>query len=287
MNPFKLKTAYIFSVIIAALAAVASAGGILSASLYRDNRWAASQFVGNDAVTLLVAVPLLALSLWQAWRGSARGQLVWLGVLHFMLYNYAFYLFGAAFNVFFLVYVTIFALTILTLVYALPNVQAETIRQCFQAGTPVRWVGGYLLLLGVCLGGLWILLSVLFVLTGQVPQAVVDSGHPTSVVFAVDLTMLVPFALLSGLWLWRRLSWGYVLGTMMTISGGVYTLALAGMGLAADKSVVADAGALTVLWLVLSVISFAAAGLMLGNLGPVVPRSDGQSVSESAVFPAQ
>ncbi|MFN2195339.1 MAG: hypothetical protein ACK2UW_04365, partial [Anaerolineales bacterium] len=103
MNPFKLKTAYLHTVLVAVLAAAASAGGILLDGLYRDNRWSASQFIGNDYVTLLVAVPLLTLGLWLAARGSGRGQLVWLGVLHYMLYNYAFYLFGAAFNAFFLV----------------------------------------------------------------------------------------------------------------------------------------------------------------------------------------
>lgn len=287
MNPFKLKTAYIFATLVTILAAVASAGGIFLNNLYRDNRWAASQFVGNDYVTLLVAVPLLAIGLWLAGRGSARGQLVWLGGLHFMLYNYAFYLFGAAFNEFFLVYAAIFALTILALVFALPNVKADEISQRFQPRTPVRWVGSFLLLLGVCLGGLWIMLSVLFIVTGQVPQVVIDSGHPTSVVFAADLTMLVPFAVLGGLWLWRRQPWGYVLGTMVSVSGGVYTLALAGMGLAADKSVVADTGALTVLWLMLSAISFAAAGVMLGNLGPDAPQADRRSVDGEAAYPSR
>ncbi|MFN2194528.1 MAG: hypothetical protein ACK2UW_00205, partial [Anaerolineales bacterium] len=169
------------------------------------------------------------------------------------------------------VYAAIFALTILALIFALPNVQAQAISQCFQARTPVRWIGGFLLLLGICLGSLWILLSVMFLFTGQVPQVVIDSGHPTSVIFAVDLTMLVPFAILGGLWLWRRQPWGYVLGTMIAISGGEYTLALAGMGLAADKTVVAGAAPLTALWLTLSAICFFAGGVMLRNLEQGAP----------------
>jgi hypothetical protein len=51
--------------------------------------------------------------------GSTRGMLIWLGLLAYALYNYAFYLFGAAFNALFLVYVAAFATPALALVAAL------------------------------------------------------------------------------------------------------------------------------------------------------------------------
>ncbi len=51
---------------------------------------------------------------------------------------------------------------------------------------------------------------------------VVNTGHPTSVVFALDLSLVVPFFVLGAIWLWRRRPWGaaYMLAlTAATVSG--------------------------------------------------------------------
>ena len=76
----------------------ASLGGLVPRAPYRDNALVTGGWLGNDLVTLLVAAPLLALACVGAARGSARWTLVWLGMLDYTLYNFAFYLFGAALN---------------------------------------------------------------------------------------------------------------------------------------------------------------------------------------------
>jgi hypothetical protein len=106
------NTAVYLSVAIAVLAAAASAGGLLLPGLYRDNAFVQTTWLGNDAVTLFLAVPILVTALVFARRGSLRAQLIWLGALDYMLYNYAFYLFGAAFNAFFLIYAALLGLSI-------------------------------------------------------------------------------------------------------------------------------------------------------------------------------
>ena len=40
------------------------------------------------------------------------------------------------------------------------------------------------------LGGLWIGMSMSYLFTGNIPQTVIESEHPTAVVFATDLSML-------------------------------------------------------------------------------------------------
>ena len=97
------RTAYRLSAIIIVLALVASLGGLFIKDIYRDNTFVTAAWNGNDFVTLVIALPLLVVSLILSMRGSQRAQLVWLGMLDYMLYNYAFYLFGAAFNSFFLI----------------------------------------------------------------------------------------------------------------------------------------------------------------------------------------
>jgi hypothetical protein len=75
--------------------------------LYDDNDFVTAGWAGNDLVTLVIAIPLLFGALLMATRGSARGELVWLGSLAYIGYNFAFYLFGASLNRLFLTYVAI------------------------------------------------------------------------------------------------------------------------------------------------------------------------------------
>ena len=72
----------VLSIIIAVLAVIAAGGGFFFPHIYRD-----AAVYGNDLVTLVVAVPLLGLALILARRGSLRARLVWLGLVHYTLYN--------------------------------------------------------------------------------------------------------------------------------------------------------------------------------------------------------
>lgn len=261
-----MRAAKILSIIIAVLAALASAGGLTVPDLYRDNTWITSAWRGTDLVTLLVAVPLLVGGLALGSRGSRRAQLVWLGMLAYLVYGYAYYLFGAAFNRFFLIYVAIFALASLALVFAVVHLDVWAISGSFRRRTPVRVIAGYMLLIAVGLGGAWTAASFAFVVNGNVPAPIVASGHPTGIVFALDLSLLVPGFALGGVWLWKRQPRGYVLGAIMTIKGATYTLALASASVVAARAGVAGAAAEIPLWLGLTAAGLVACGLLLGNI---------------------
>jgi hypothetical protein len=79
--------------------------GLLFQKQYRDVEWIKATWFGNDWVTLLFAAPLLVVALLMARGGSAPGLLLWVGLIGYGVYNYAYCLFGAALNAFFLLYV--------------------------------------------------------------------------------------------------------------------------------------------------------------------------------------
>ncbi|HEX6292520.1 MAG TPA: hypothetical protein VFZ66_25260 [Herpetosiphonaceae bacterium] len=269
----KLRSASLLSAIIAILAAVASSGGLLIASLYRDNSLIIWAFRGNDLVTLAVAVPLLVGALILTRRGSQRALLIWLGALGYMLYNYIFYLYGTAFNQFFLLYVALFTLSAYALIFALPRVDASAISRSFKASTPVTWISGWMLFFAALLGGLWIARSLQFVVTGQVPQDIIQTGHPTAVVYATDLSLLMPGLVLSAVLLWKRQPWGYVLATIVMVKATTYGLAL----LIMSAFAYARAGTwdtLTPLWAFLTIGCLIATGLLLGNMQPAPKQAD-------------
>ncbi len=262
MSQPKLKPALTLSILIAVLAALASAGGLLLPGLYRDNAFVRTTWLGNDTLTLFVAVPILIIALVFSARGSVRARLLWMGSLDYMLYNYAFYLFGTAFNWFFLLYTVLLALSIMALIFGLANLDLGQIDTAAQARMPVGWIGGYFLFVAAGLTTVYVIQSLAFVATGTVPGIVVTSGHPTSIVFAQDLTLLRPWFILGALWLIRRKPWGYVITGILSVKGPLYTLVLAvnsilvlNAGLVASNEVPLW-GTLTVLGLIASILFY-------------------------------
>ncbi len=267
------KTTHILSVLVGMLTAVASAAGLFAEGLYRNNLWATAQFRGSDLVRLVIVVPLLFVALRLARRGSLRGQLIWLGILWLIVYDYAFYLFGAAYNELFLVYTALVALSGVALVFGLPQIDAAAVKSRFASATPVRVICLYLALIALFLGGLWISQSISFIVTGEPPASLEASGHPTEIVFALDLALLVPGLTIATLWLWQRRRWGYVLAGIMLVKGTLYPVALIGMGVLADRAGVPDAGDMMPFWMFFAAASLVASLAFFGSIRAGSPQT--------------
>ncbi|MGD8736138.1 MAG: hypothetical protein PVJ85_05210, partial [Anaerolineae bacterium] len=119
------------------------------------------------------------------------------------------------------------------------------------------------------MGGLWIAQSLSFVFSGQVPEFLLKVEHPTSVVFALDLSLVVPFLVLGAVWLWKRQPWGYVLAAILSVKGTVYMLALAAVSAMAVKAGFSEASAELPRWGVLGLGFLVANLFLLGNVRSV------------------
>ena len=271
----KRNPATILSILIAMLAVLTSAGGLLFKDLYRDNAFVATTWLGNDAVTLFLAVPVLVLGLVFAGRGSPRARLVWLGALDYMLYNYAFYLFGAAFNAFFLAYAALLALSIFALIFGLTRLDVEQVRRQFSPRTPVKWIGGYFLFVAVGLSLVYVAQSLGFIVSGQAPAIVTLSGHPTNVVFALDLTLLIPWLIVGAIWLFKRQPWGYVVAGILSVKGPLYTLVLAVNSILVVNAGITQTSELP-LWGTLTGLGLLAGVSLFWNIQPVPMAASGE-----------
>jgi hypothetical protein len=239
-------------------AVLASLGGLFWDGLYRDNTLVTAAWRGNDLVTLLVAVPLLLLGLRGALRGSLRAHLLWGGALSYMLYNYIFYLYGAAFNSFFLLYAALVATSLYGLIFALRALTVDFLQ--ISPRMPWRTVAVLLVFLPVVMGSIWIVWSAGYIFTHEVPQQIIQTGHPTGVVFATDLTLLLPAAVLAAILLWKKERWGIVIGSLILVKGVAYGLALVLMSLFAYEAGITTALNEVPFWLIVM------AGSSLGGL---------------------
>jgi hypothetical protein len=224
-----LRAAYWLSGAIAVLMVAASAAGLLVDELYRDGPWAREALRGGDLTTIAVAAPVLIASMLLARRGSRAAQAVWVGALAYSLYNYAYYVFGAAFNDIFVIHIALFSLSIVALVLAAANIDVRAIAARFRDVRGARVIGGFLAVVGIVLGGLWLFLAIRFAVTGELMADLPADG--IHLVFAIDTSLLVPALVIAGVLLWRRTARGYVFGTAMAVMGAMYQVNLLMAGL--------------------------------------------------------
>jgi hypothetical protein len=105
-------------------------------------------------------------------------------------------------------------------------------------------------------------MSASYLFTGVVPSPIIASGHPTGVVFAIDLVFIVPPMVIGAVGLIRRRAFGGFVAVAMCLSGTIYTLSLA----AASVEGVADGvgnGAELPLWIGLTLFGVLTSCLLL------------------------
>jgi hypothetical protein len=226
--PPTMKAARVLSVVLALILAATSAAGLFARGLYQDAEPVTAMLRGYDLVALVLAVPLLVVVLLPSRRRSPRARLLWVAVLAYVVYDYAFYVFGTTFNDLFLLHVAVFSLAAFALPLALSSIDVRRIAQRFHERTPARTVGTVLIVLGTALGAMWVVGSLGFTVTGTVPEEPSHLVLPTAFThlgWALDLSLLVPAYVLAGILLWRRAPWGFALSTMLLASSVLHQMA--------------------------------------------------------------
>lgn len=221
-TPAALRAAFAMSGAIVVVMVLASAMGLFVQDLYREAPWAREALRGGDLVTLVLAAPLLLVSLVLSMRGSRRAQAAWVGMLAYGVYNYAFSTFGATFNDAFALHIAAFSLSVFALACAIPNLDRASIAESFRGARMPRGVGVFLAVVGIAQGGLWIFLLINNAVTGDVMADIPVAGQ--HLVFALDLGLMAPSMVIAGVLLARRAPIGYLLAPAMALFGAVYQI---------------------------------------------------------------
>jgi hypothetical protein len=226
----RLTAARALSAVVLAVMVLASGVGLMVGGLYPEQPWAVAALRGNDLVTLLLVAPALAFAMVESHRRpTAASVLVWLGLLFYGAYNYAYYAFGTAFNDVFLLHVAAFSSSTAALVLLGTSIDAEEAARGVAGGTRARVVAVFTTFVGMALLGAWGVISLRFAVTGDLPENVMPPSA-VHLVYALDLGVLAPAFLLAGVLLWRRSPWGAVLAVAVNASGAAYLAVLWAVG---------------------------------------------------------
>lgn len=271
------RTPHLLTVALALLMAAQAGLGLLFPAQYRDADWITATWFGNDCFTLVVAVPLLVMVLVLG-RDSIRGLLLWVGLLGYGVYNYAYYLFGAELNAFFPLYVLPCVLSSVILILVLARTDVERVAAGFEPHTPVRLVGGYLVFVGASLACVWLTMWAAYVFAGRATPVAPEAFK---LVAALDLSMMVTALVVGGVLLWRRRAWGYVIAAIAGIQGALYLMVLSVNSLVAIDRGLAEAPGELPVWGTLAVLTTVAVALLLAHvragssIGRPMPRRCG------------
>jgi hypothetical protein len=199
------------------------AGGLY----YWDTVSSVAQMQANDLVTLIVGLPLLAISFWLTLRGSLRGRLLLTGTLGFILYTYITMCFGAAYNKLFLIYVSLFGLSLYAFILCMLSFDLKTLPSHFSDRLPRKGIAALLFFAAAFLMLAWL---------GRIAPTLFQDQNPalenvTSMfIQAMDLTLIVPLCILSAILLLKRSPLGYLLASMGMMKFLTMGLAVSVMG---------------------------------------------------------
>jgi hypothetical protein len=195
--------------------------------------WNARQVVvegiGWDAFTLVIAVPALLLALPTLARGSLRGRLFTVGVLAYLFYQYLMYSVTWAFGPLFLLFVAIYALSLVAIVWIVSTIPLAQLPGRLSDRFPRRGMAVLSFVLAAALVSMWLFRIVRAQESGV--QGVLQ-GQTTLVVQALDLGLVVPLALFTGVTAWRGRPVGYLLCSTVVVKAFAMASAICAMLLA-------------------------------------------------------
>jgi len=237
------KALLVLAGLIAVLALIAAGAGVLTAilwqpagshfdfttlrgetvqiqggGLYRyDSVSVAAQGIAQDVVTLILGIPLLITAIVLAARGSLRGKVLLTGTLGYFLYTYTSIAMTAAYNELFLLYVALFSLSLFAVILSILAIDVPTLATHVTDRFPRRTIAGVALVLGGMLTLLWLGRIGPALLAGTPPFGL--ESYTTLVIQVLDLGIVVPAAILTGVLLLRRVPVGYLLAAFVQVFG--------------------------------------------------------------------
>lgn len=187
-----------------------------------------AQDAGQNLVNLVLAIPLLGYSLLWMRTGNEKARYIWMGTLFYFVYTYLSAVMLFAFNSLFLVYVAIFSMALYALVLVFIDMDIRSLRIAVSQRVSRRTVYALFFLVAMILL-LWLPEIISLSISGKASERLAVDGQRTYVITALDLGLLVPLGLLSGLLITKREPLGFVLAPVLLIKGMTLAAAVISM----------------------------------------------------------
>ncbi|PLR84849.1 hypothetical protein [Bacillus sp. V33-4] len=194
-----------------------------------DSVSGAEQEIAQDIVTLGLGIPLLMIALCLSRRESIRGRFLLAGTLGFFLYTYASYSFLTTYNSFFLLYVILMSASFFAFILTIMSFDMKKMAGNFKPRMPVKFIGSFLIFIGVAILIMWLGRIIPALMNNTVPYGL--DHYTTLVIQALDLGLIVPGGILSGVLVLKRKPFGFLLAAIFIVKGFTMLTAITAMSI--------------------------------------------------------
>lgn len=186
--------------------------------LYRfDTVFTAWNNTAVDAVVLALGIPLVVRAWLQHRNGSPRGTLLMTGSLGYLLYVYANYALGVAYNPLYLAYLTVLSASLFGFVAAFREMDRAALAVvAADPRGPHRSLSWFLLASAAGTAVVWLQPLVSALLKGTAPELL--DVYTTTVTYSLDLAVITPAAAMAGLLVRRREPLGYLIAAPLLVT---------------------------------------------------------------------
>ena len=210
-----------------------------------------TQGVGQDLVTLVIVLPMFFVSTYLSYKKKAVATLLWAGCLFYFLYTYLIYSFGLHFNRLFMVYCLIFGLSVYGFLYFLMKYSTRIIVK----DVKFFWTSIYLYVISGLFYFIWLSEEIPSLISNTIPKSATVANLMTNPVHTADISLCLPFLILTGILIQKRNNIGYLLAPVALLFSVLLALAIIGMLIVMALNSVEVDSILTVIFAVISIVS--------------------------------
>lgn len=193
-----------FSMVIAALLLVISLVGVYNSPYENETLLWRIQCEGQDLIDLIFVFPVLIISSVLLLRGSIVGRLTWPGVIFYLIYTFTIYCFDVHFNAFFLEYCAVLGLSIYGFMYFLYREVNVHWNYTFSSNILIKSVAFYIIFIAAVFYMLWLAEILVAINSAELPAKLDQMKLPTNPIHVLDIAILLPFMILTGVLLLRE-----------------------------------------------------------------------------------
>lgn len=251
----------LFSIPLSVLLIFVSCVGFFKPGFYAAEtpNWEA-QTLGQDLVDLFIITPCLIITSILAYRKNVIALHIWGGIILYITYTFVLYCFCIHFNKLFVLYCVSLGLSFYAMVYYLyTHVKLNNEYSLNNRWT--RWIGIYFISLAVIFYLLWLAEIIPAIIDNITPRSVTDAGLITNGVHVIDLSVILPGILLTGILMLKKVQAGQILAPVFLSFFILMDITIGVLAIIMNIKGIQNAGVLPVIMGVLALIS---TGMLIG-----------------------
>lgn len=189
---------------------------MIASGLYKYNsQRMVAEGIGWDYFTLIFALPMLLLLLPRIYKNSLRAKLFAVGLLAYVFYQYFMYALGWAFGPLFPLFILIYSFSLICVIWIISTIDITELSQKINDSFPRKSIAFLCFFVAVLIFFMW-LKRIAVGLQGDLQEGML-LGQTTMVIQALDLGLIVPFAVFTGIFIIRRKEIGYLLSPVLLV----------------------------------------------------------------------